>query len=55
MLAWSYLTGRLPKQLVIDLFAQYQQFAACCPYGVIFSKMRKKIGKETENRIRSES
>ena len=28
--AWSYLAGRLPKQLVIDLFAQHQRFDVCC-------------------------
>ena len=27
--AWSYLAGRLPEQLVIDLFALHQRFAVC--------------------------
>ena len=31
VLAWSYLAGSLPEQLVIDLFAQHQRFAVCCP------------------------
>ena len=34
VLAWSYLAGRLPEQLVIDLFAQHQRFAVFCPYSV---------------------
>ena len=29
-LAWPYLAGRSPGQLVIDLFAKRQQFAVCC-------------------------
>ena len=29
--AWSYLAGRLPEQLVIDLFAQHQRFVVCYP------------------------
>ena len=29
-LAWSYLAGRSPGQLVIYLFAQHQWFAVCC-------------------------
>ena len=32
MLAWSYLAGRSPEQLVKDLIAQHQRFAVCCPY-----------------------
>ena len=32
MLAWSYLAGGSPEQLVTDLFAQHQRFAVCCPY-----------------------
>ena len=31
VLARSYLAGRSPEQLVIDLFAQHQRFAVCCP------------------------
>ena len=31
VLAWSYLAGRSPEQLVIDLYAQHQRFAVCCP------------------------
>ena len=31
VLAWSYLAGRSPEQLVIDLFAQHQRFDVCCP------------------------
>ena len=31
VLAWSYLAGRSPEQLVIDLFALHQPFAVCCP------------------------
>ena len=27
-----YLAGRSPEQLVIELFAQHQRFAVCCPY-----------------------
>ena len=27
VLAWSYLAGRSPEQLVLDLFAQHQRFA----------------------------
>ena len=30
MIAWFYLAGRSPEQLVIDLFAQHQLFAVCC-------------------------
>ena len=29
-LAWLYLAGSSPGQLVIDLFAQHQRFAVCC-------------------------
>ena len=29
-LAWPYLAGSSPGQLVIDLFAQHQRFAVCC-------------------------
>ena len=29
-LAWPYLAGRSPGQLVIDLFARHQRFAVCC-------------------------
>ena len=29
MLAWSYLAGGSPEQLVIDLFAPHQRFAIC--------------------------
>ena len=36
--AWSYLAGNWPEQLVIELFAQYQQFVVCCPYGDILLK-----------------
>ena len=32
VLAWSYLAGRSPEQLVIDLFAQHQRFAVYCPF-----------------------
>ena len=31
VLAWSYLARRSREQLVIDLFAQHQRFAVCCP------------------------
>ena len=31
VLAWSCFAGRSPIQLVIDLFAQHQRFAVCCP------------------------
>ena len=31
VLAWSYLAGRLPEQLVTYLLALHQQFAVCCP------------------------
>ena len=31
VLAWSYLAGGSPEQLVIDLFALHQRFAVCCP------------------------
>ena len=29
-LAWPYLAGSSPGQLVIDLFAQHQRFIVCC-------------------------
>ena len=29
-LAWPYLAGSSPGQLVIDLLAQHQRFAVCC-------------------------
>ena len=29
-LAWPYLAGSSPGELVIDLFAQHQRFAVCC-------------------------
>ena len=32
VLAWSYIAGGSPEQLVIDLFAHYQRFAVCCPF-----------------------
>ena len=31
-LAWPYLAGSSPGQLVIDIFAQHQRFAVCCQY-----------------------
>ena len=31
LLAWFHIAGSLPKQLVVDLFVQHQQFAECCP------------------------
>ena len=31
VLAWSYLAGGSPEQLIIDVFAQHQLFAVCCP------------------------
>ena len=31
VLAWFYLAGSSPEQQVIDLFAQHQRFAVCCP------------------------
>ena len=31
VLAWSYLAGRSPEQLVIDLFAQHHRFVVGCP------------------------
>ena len=34
VLAWCYLAGSLPVQLVVDLFAQHQRFAVCCPLGI---------------------
>ena len=30
-LAWFYLAGCWPAQLVIDLFDQHQRFVVCCP------------------------
>ena len=32
-LAWPYLAGSSPGQLVIDLFVQHQRFAVCCQLG----------------------
>ena len=34
VIAWSYLARSSPEQLVIDLFAQHQRFAVCCPYSI---------------------
>ena len=31
VLAWPYLAEKWPGKLVIDLFAQHQRFAVCCP------------------------
>ena len=39
VLAWSYLAGRLPEELVIDLFAQHQR---CCPWATYVNDRVKK-------------
>ena len=52
VLAWSYLAGRSPEQLVLELFAQHQRFTVCFPYrrtsnwNFYFSKIHKVFCKQ---------
>ena len=32
--AWSYLSGRSPEQLVLNIFVQHQRFAVFSPYNI---------------------
>ena len=63
MLAWSYLAGRSPEQIVLEPFAQHQRFAVCGPYVIkeirIYQKNRlcihsNQANEETFKAVKSE-
>ena len=53
MLAWYYLAGRSPEQLVIDLFAQHQRVAVCfsVKWLLTFDAPNEKDQKRVENHL----